>query len=177
MPVRKPGKVLLRSLPLRFVRERAFGGGRRTVDTSIALVPLIDFLITLTVFLLASFSASGEIRADANLPEATHVANLELAPVIVVNPRVITLEGRRVADTATVLQTPGTEPIDGLAEGLATLRNNWAVLHRDRPFPGTVILNIDRHVDFRAVRKVLASAARAGYPNLSFAVARARSEE
>src|SRR5687768_3728657 len=86
MAIRKPGRVLLRGLPFSFMRSRIGGAGRRSVDTQIALVPLVDFLITLVVFLLVSFSSSGDLQADDfRLPEAVNVTALEYAPVIVVN--------------------------------------------------------------------------------------------
>jgi len=61
MPIHKPDRVLLHHIPLKFVRNRVAGGSRKSLDTSIPLVPFIDFLITLVVFLLSSFSASGEL--------------------------------------------------------------------------------------------------------------------
>ena len=52
MAIAKPGKVLLHKIPLHFVHEKVAGGGKKGVDQSIPLVPFIDFLITLVVFLL-----------------------------------------------------------------------------------------------------------------------------
>ncbi|HEY8432850.1 MAG TPA: biopolymer transporter ExbD, partial [Sandaracinaceae bacterium] len=64
MPIHTPGRVLLHHIPLKFVHDRVAGGGRKSVDVSIALIPFIDFLITLVVFLLTSFSATGELLAQ-----------------------------------------------------------------------------------------------------------------
>ena len=102
MPVKQPGKVLLHHIPLKFVHDRVAGGGRKGVDASIALVPFIDFLITLVVFLLTSFSASGELlsqRPNLVMPEAQNTVALEIAPIIAIDPAVVTLDNRRMADT------------------------------------------------------------------------------
>src|SRR3954463_1872915 len=105
MAIHKPGKVLLTRVPLKFVRKKVAGGGRKSMDHEIPLVPFIDFLITLVVFLLTSFSASGELMAQQpNLkrPDAAHAVHLEIHPIISINPDVITLDGRRMADTRTL---------------------------------------------------------------------------
>ena len=44
------------------------------------------------------------------------------------------------------------------------------ILHPDEEFDGSLIVQADRHVDFRVLRKVMFSASQAGYANLSFAV-------
>lgn len=171
MPIAKPEAPLLHHVPLSFVRKRAAGGSRKSVDTAIPLVPFIDFLITLVVFLLSTFSASGELPAEGLVvPDATHGDDLELAPVLAIDGQVVTLDGRRMADTQTLARTAGLERIDGLVNDLETLHRNWALLHPHDAFPGAVVLQVDRAVDFRVVRDVMFSAAQAGYPNVRFAV-------
>ena len=61
MAIQRPEPVLLHNVPLKFVRERVSGHGRKSVDHQIPLIPFIDFLIVLVIFLLMSFSASGEL--------------------------------------------------------------------------------------------------------------------
>ena len=173
MPIHTPGKVLLHHIPLKFVHDRVAGGGKKSVDVAIALVPFIDFLITLVVFLLTSFSASGELlaqRPNLVMPTAANTIDLEIAPIIAIDPDVVTLDNRRMADTQTLASTPQLERIEGLVTDLETMRRNWSVLHPREPFSGTVILQSDRNVDFRVIKKVMFSAAQAGYTNISFAV-------
>jgi biopolymer transport protein ExbD len=175
MPVKRPEKELLHHVPLKFVRNKVAGGGRKTVDTQIPLIPFIDFLITLVVFLLSSFSASGELlsqRPNLVMPQATNAVDLELAPIVAIDRQVVTLDGRRMADTQTLLQSAQLERIDSLVNDLETMHRNWSILHPRDPFPGTVIIQADRDVDMRAVKKVMFSAAQAGYANISFAVNR-----
>lgn len=173
MPIHKPDKVLLHHIPLKFVHAKVAGGGRKALDANIPLVPFIDFLITLVVFLLSSFSASGELvaqRQGLTMPSAANASDLELAPIIQIDARVVTLEGRRMADAQTLVASAGLERIEPLIQDLETLRRNWPILHPRDPFPGTVIIQADVAVDFRIIKKVMFSAGQAGYSNISFAV-------
>lgn len=175
MAIHKPGRVLLHHIPLKFVRNRVSGGGRKAMDHEIPLVPFIDFLITLVVFLLTSFSASGELLAqqpNLKMPDAKNAVDLEIQPIIAINPDVITLDGRRMADTRTLAADARVERMEQLIGDLETLKRNWSILHPTAPFAGTVILQADKSIDFRVIKKVMFSAAQAGYANISFAVNR-----
>lgn len=175
MPIVKPTKVLLRGVPLRFVANKVGGGGSKAVNHDIPLIPFIDFLIVLVVFLLASFSATGELLAQKpsiTMPKAQNVKRLEIAPILAIDNVVITLDGRRVADTSTLASDAKVERIETLVENLSTLKRNWSMLHPQEPFPGMVILQADQKIDYRVVKKVMFSAAQAGYANVSFAVNR-----
>lgn len=175
MPVDKPGRVLLKGVPLAFVSKKVTGGGRKASNLEIPLIPFIDFLIVLVVFLLISFSASGELLAqkpNLTMPKASNVVNVEVAPVIAVDPIVVTLDGRRMADTATLAADPKVERIEQLIQDLETLKRNWSILHPQEPFPGQVIMQADVSIDFRVIKKLMFSASQAGYANVSFAVNR-----
>jgi len=173
MAIQKPEKVLLHHIPLKFVSAKVSGGGKKAMNQEIPLVPFIDFLITLVVFLLMSFSASGELvaqQASITLPNAAHVEALEVAPIIAIDDRVVTLDGTRVADTQTLAATPQVERIEQLVQQLETLQRNWQTLHPGQEHPGTLILQIHREIDFLVIKKIMFSAAQAGYGNMSFAV-------
>jgi len=175
MPINKPGKVLLREVPLHFVAKKVHGHGSKSVNVEIPLVPFIDFLIVLVVFLLISFSASGELLAqkpNLTMPKAANVSDLEISPVISVDTVVVTLDGRRMADTATLAATPKVERIEELIQDLETLKRNWAILHPTEPFPGQVIIQADISIDFRVIKKLMFSSAQAGYGKVEFAVNR-----
>ncbi|MDD9936957.1 MAG: biopolymer transporter ExbD [Myxococcales bacterium] len=155
------------------------GGGSKSVNQEIPLIPFIDFLIVLVVFLLISFSASGELLAqkpNLTMPKASNVADLEIAPVIAIDPIVVTLDGRRMADTASLASTPKVERIEQLIQDLETLKRNWSILHPQEPFPGQVVIQADVSIDYRVIKKMMFSAAQAGYSNVSFAVNRISQE-
>ncbi len=179
MPIKRPSKVLLRDVPLKFVSKKVSGGGSKSVNQEIPLIPFIDFLIVLVVFLLISFSASGELLAqkpNLTMPKASNVADLEIAPVIAIDPIVVTLDGRRMADTASLASTPKVERIEQLIQDLETLKRNWSILHPQEPFPGQVVIQADVSIDYRVIKKMMFSAAQAGYSNVSFAVNRISKE-
>lgn len=168
MAITRPGPRLGASIPLSFARSGK--SGRKRVDASIALIPFIDFLLCVVVFLLMTFATSPDSAFTADLPEARNGAELTFAPVISVDPSVVTVEGRRVIDTPSLLADARLERIEGVVTNLGAARDNWEILHRDEPFPGRVIVQVDRGVDFRAVRKVLFSAGQAGYADVDLAV-------
>lgn len=180
MPVKMPGKRLLQQVPLNFVKTQVHGGGHKDINVEIPLIPFIDFLIVLIVFLLISFSASGELMAqkpNLKMPKATNVVDLEIAPIISIDAIVVTLDGRRMADTASLAESPKVERMEQMIQDLETLRRNWAILHPQEPFPGQVVLQADIAIDFRVIKKIMFSATQAGYANVSFAVNRVEQKE
>ncbi|MBW1762179.1 MAG: biopolymer transporter ExbD [Deltaproteobacteria bacterium] len=173
MAIKRPEPELLRNIPLKFVRARVSGHGRKSVDHQIPLIPFIDFLIVLVIFLLMSFSASGELVAQQptiTMPDADNTQQIEISPIIAVDERVITLDGSRVADTQTQGQSAQVDRIEPLIQGLEAEKRKWEMIHPSEPFAGQVIVQADRNIDFRVVKKVMFSAASAGYGNVSFAV-------
>jgi biopolymer transport protein ExbD len=173
MAIKRPQPELLRTIPLKFVRARVSGHGRKSVDHQIPLIPFIDFLIVLVIFLLMSFSASGELVAQQptiTMPDANNTQQIEISPIIAVDERVITLDGSRVADTQTQGQSAQVDRIEPLIQGLEAEKRKWETIHPSEPFAGQVIVQADRNIDFRVVKKVMFSAASAGYGNVSFAV-------
>jgi biopolymer transport protein ExbD len=173
MAIKRPEPELLHHIPLKFVRDRVSGHGRKSVDHQIPLIPFIDFLIVLVIFLLMSFSASGELVAQQptiTMPEAKNTEQIEISPIIAVDERVITLDGSRVADTQTQGQSAQVDRIEPLIQGLEAEKRKWETIHPSEPFGGRVIVQADRNIDFRVVKKILFSAAAAGYGNVSFAV-------
>ena len=169
----KPEKRLLHHIPLRYVHMRVVGGGGKSVNMEIPLIPFIDFLITLVVFLLMSFSATGELvaqQATIRLPSADHTTQLEMSPVISIDANVVTLDGRRIVDTPSLLTAAEASRIEPLVEALELKKRQWSMLHPGQESPGIVIFSVDSRVDFRALKKVMISVAAAGYIHISFAV-------
>ncbi|MFT5358231.1 MAG: biopolymer transport protein ExbD [Polyangiales bacterium] len=172
MAIQVPSKVLLRKIPLKFVRDRVAGGGRKSVDMQLPLVPFIDFLIVLVVFLIMNFATAGGAQPNAaiTMPSAANTEVLEVAPVIAIDRRVVTVDGVRVADTQTLDMETELERIEGLYQYLEQSRENWSVLHPHEPFPAAVVIQADVRVDFRVIKKVMYTASQSGHQNVSFAV-------
>lgn len=173
MPIRQPSKVLFRNIPLSFVARRTGGHAAKSVNIEIPLIPFIDLQICLVVFLLMSFSSTGELvtqRNDLHLPNAVNAADLEVAPVLAVDSTAVLLDGRRVADTVALGADPKVDRIEPLIDMLETLKRNWSLLHPQLQFPGALLVQADVSIDYRVIKKLMFAAAQAGYPNVKFAV-------
>jgi biopolymer transport protein ExbD len=170
--MKKPGPRLRKFVPLKFVRGGA--GGKKSTYAELNLTSMVDMLTILTVFLLMTFSASGEllqVQKNIVLPEAQNWKDLEQAPIIAVSKDSVTLDGHMVAD-ATVLNQENTADwkIVELHDLLVTLRNNYKLLHPSDDWKGIVIVQADKGVDFKVIKKVMYSCSIAGYQNVNFAV-------
>ncbi|HZS41412.1 MAG TPA: biopolymer transporter ExbD, partial [Polyangia bacterium] len=159
-------------VPLKFVRGG--GHGSKSVYAELNLTSMVDMLTILVVFLLQTFSASGElltVQKNIVLPEATNFKDLESAPIVAVSKDSVTLDGRMVAN-AEQLNAENTADwkITDLHDQLVTLKNNFKLLHPSENFAGTVIVQADKGVDFKVIKKVMYSCAVAGYANVNFAV-------
>src|SRR5690348_8756813 len=157
MAIHRPGRSLLRDVPLSFVANKVAGGKSKPLDAAIPLVPFIDFLITLVVFLLTTFGANGDFRANVHIPTARNTHDLELAPIIAIDARDVTLDGRRVAGTADLEASPQMDRVPLLVADLETLHQNWQQLHPGHDFRGDVIIQADERVDYRVLKKTLFS--------------------
>ena len=170
--IEKPGPHLGHDVPLKFVQKGAHG--RKSAYAELNLTSMVDMLTILTVFLLMTFSASGEllsVQKNIVLPEAQNFRDLEQAPIIAVSKDSVTLDGRMVAD-ATVLNQDNTADwkIVELHDTLVTLKNNYKLLHPSDEWKGMVIVQADKGVDFKVIKKVMYSCSMAGYQNVNFAV-------
>ncbi len=170
--IKTPGRRLLHEVPLRTVRKRAAGGGRRDVNVSLSLTSFIDFLVVVVVFLLMSFSASGEIPPDKSvkLPSAQNTADMTNAPMVIVSGTQVLLDGIPTGSVRPILENGQMARIDGLADMLRKKREFWRQLNPGQEFPGAVVLQVDRSVPAVVVKSVFRTAAESGYPHVSFLV-------
>jgi len=51
-----------------------------------------------------------------------------------------------------------------------TLKNNYKLLHPSEEFNGLAIIQSDKNVEFKALKKIMYSVSVAGYQNVNFAV-------
>jgi biopolymer transport protein ExbD len=101
MSVHTPGPRLFSSIPFKHLAGGGHGGGRKSSNVSLNVVPFIDMMTVLTCFLLMTFSATGEIimaQKGVTLPDATNKDQLRKAPVIVISPDAITFNGEGMGD-------------------------------------------------------------------------------
>jgi biopolymer transport protein ExbD len=169
--IHTPGKRLLRRVPLAFVFNRVTGNGRRSPAASLNLVSFIDFLVVTVIFLLMSFSASGQVPTGGErVPWAQNADDLLEAPLVVVNRGQILVDGVAAGSTRPVEELGRIQRIDELYNLLKSKRELWRQVQPGKPFPGVCTLVIDDDTHALVVKSVFQTAAFAGYPNVSFMV-------
>ena len=112
----------------------------------------------LVIFLLMSFSATGEIlfvQKNIVLPDAQNWTDLERAPVIGVSKDVVTLDGSQVATADELMKDSATGDfkIAELHDKLVTLKNNYKLLHPSEEFNGIAIVQSDKNVEFKVAEE------------------------
>ncbi|MGE0328743.1 MAG: ExbD/TolR family protein, partial [Polyangiaceae bacterium] len=154
--------------------KKVLGGGGRALNTEIPLIPFIDFLLCIVLFLLASFSATGELPLDKNvkLPKAENVQEMLDAPMVAITGTQILVDGNAAGNTRAIEEANRLQRIDELFQILKAKRDLWKQLNPGKEFPGVAILQVDRKVPALVVKSVFQTAAYAGYPNISFMVGR-----
>ena len=173
-PISVPGRRLLAHVPLEFVGKKVSGGGHKGVNHQIPLIPFIDFLLCIVLFLLASFSATGELPVDKNvkLPNAENVIDMTDAPMVAITGTQILVDGHPAGSTRVVEEANRLQRIDELFNILKNKRELWKQLNPGKEFPGIVILQVARKVPALVVKSVFQTAAFSGFPNVSFMVGR-----
>ena len=175
MPIHAPHAHLYNSVKLEVAKAKLSHAGRKSLYAPLNLVAYIDMMTMLVIFLLMSFSATGEIlfvQKNIVLPDAQNWTDLERAPVIGVSKDVVTLDGSQVATADDLMKdsSTGDFKIAELHDKLVTLKNNYKLLHPGEEFNGIAIIQSDKNVEFKALKKVMYSIAVAGYQNVNFAV-------
>jgi biopolymer transport protein ExbD len=166
-----PGRRLLRAVRLPFVARSLRGAGKRSVSAPLNLASLIDFLVVTVVFLLMSFSASGQCPGRRiDVPGAVNGADLVDAPMVAVQGDQILVDGVVAGSLRAAGEIGRPERIEELFALLKAKRELWKAVQPDRAFPGACILQIDREAPALAVKSLFLTAAAAGYPNVSFMV-------
>ena len=150
--------------------------GRKSTNADLNVVPMVDMMTMLVIFLLQQFSATGEVlfmQKDIKLPDARHGQQIEVAPVVAISAAQVVISGQRVAEVAEVEKDP-SQIIGNLVEKLRDEKKRWDFIHqndqdREKNWKGEVNVQADVRVPFRIVRRVMASAAEAGYGNVNLA--------
>jgi len=172
MTIAQPGRRLMYGVPLKFVQKRVSGGSHRSTNASLSLTSMIDFLVVTVVFLLITFSASGETPAakGVKLPEAENTLDMIDAPMVAITGSSILVDGNPAGNTRAIEDSKRLQRIDELFNILKAKKEVWRQLHPGRDFPGVVVLQIDQDVQAIVVKSVFQTSAFAGYPNVSFMV-------
>lgn len=174
MAISSPGKRYGKRLQ----HSKIFGHGlhgHKSVNADLNVTPLVDMFVILVLFLIANFSATGEILAmskDIELPEASNTDELQLAPVVQVSKDQVIVSGTSVGRVDDLTREDYLN-IPALEEKLRDMKKQFEDLHNaandSGAFKGDVNIQADRKVQFRIIKRVMFSCAAAGYGNIAFA--------
>jgi biopolymer transport protein ExbD len=163
----------------RFEHSKILGGkmrqGRKATNAELNVVPMVDMMTMLVIFLLQQFSATGEVlymQKDIRLPDARHGQMVEAAPTVAISAEQVVISGLKVADVADLDRDAGYLDIPALEERLREEKKKWDFIHQNDPsqkWDGMVTIQADQKVPFRIVKRVMYSCGVAGYFNLNFA--------
>lgn len=153
------------------LQKRTERRGRNKSKMDMNLVALID-IFTVLIFFLMSSAAGVEILNPGKavtLPQSTADKTPRETLVITVSGPDILVEGRRVASVSDALATNG-DLIIGLKEEL-DLQAKRVVLRPENQAQGRAITIMgDKDLPYSLLRKVMVTAARADFSEVSFAV-------
>jgi biopolymer transport protein ExbD len=175
MAIKTPGK---RPAP-RFEKSKVIGGkfghGRKNANADLQLTSMVDMFTLLVIFLLANFSATGDVlfmSKEIQLPTASHGTDIERAPVVAITDQFIGLEGQKVVDVDQISHDEILN-IQQLEDSLRDMKKREEFVHqldKEHQFDGKINIQSDKHTHFKIIKRVMYSCAMAGYGNINFAV-------
>lgn len=177
MPIHVPGPRMGESIPFKVLGGKG-KHGRKGVFASLNLTAMVDMMTMLVVFLLMTFSATGEIlmvQKGIVLPDAANKDELIRAPIVTITQDQITFNGEPMADPRTIAQDTSLEwKIIELYERLKVEKTQFELTSMEEAqkekLRGLIILQADRTVDAKVLNRVMKTAYAAEYPNIMFAI-------
>lgn len=132
----------------------------KNLAADLLLTALIDAFSILVIFLLMTFSTSGEFLVmgkDIELPKAGSGEQLERFPVVRVEENKIYLEEKIVT-------------MDSLVGALLEFRKSFAKTNPGVEYPGIVTLQADRRLNYELLNPIVLALSHAGFGEIRFAV-------
>jgi biopolymer transport protein ExbD len=177
MSIQVPGKRYGKRLQ----HSKVFGHGahgKKSGYADLLITPLVDMFVIIVLFLIANFSATGEVlnmTKDIQLPEAVNTKEVEMHPVVMVSSDQVSVSGTVIGRVEDLVKDDSYLSIPALEEKLREMKKQYEDLHamaKDdaNTFKGDVNIQGHKDVDFGIIKRVLASCANAGYYNTNFAV-------
>ncbi|MFT3734060.1 MAG: biopolymer transporter ExbD [Rhodocyclaceae bacterium] len=130
--------------------------GRSREDLEINLIPLIDVLLVIIIFLMLTTTYSRFSGLEINLPTADAKTNQDKSPEIDV---VVTARGEILINRVPV----ASKEVDAIADVLKRAAPEGATK------PPVIVINADAQTPHQRVIDVMQAAQRAGLPYVSFA--------
>ena len=176
MPIQVPGKRFGKRLE----KSKVFGHGgtsKKPMFADLLITPMVDMFVIIVLFLIANFSATGEVlmmTKDIQLPEAVNVREVEMVPVVMVSKDQVLVSGTVIGRVEDLTREDYLN-IPNLEEKLREMKKQYEDLHslakdESTSFKGDVNIQGDKDVPFKIMKRVMFSCATAGYNNINFAV-------
>jgi len=130
----------------------------------------------LIIFLLKSYAAQGiilTIPADLHLPYSTTQTTPEPGLIVEISGNALVVDGKRLDVDLDAVKNSETLIIDVLYEQLMTKARQYEEIYELNPnarFTGRLVLEGDRKIPFRLLKKILYTCGQAGFINQSLAV-------
>ena len=183
MSIKAPGSRIGSSVHMKGLKIGGHGS-RKGMLFDLNLTPMIDMFSILVVFLLITFSATGEIlmqQKDIQLPKAYSGRTLERVPMIGISSGSLVFEGEEVMKTPWVTEKNYPDlKLPELSKILKAARDNYERLH---PMPADkekadkwleeskqIVIQADEQIRFEVIRLVMTTAAIEGYSAINFAI-------
>ena len=155
------------------IQRRAERKARNQTLVDMNLVSLIDVFTILIFFLLSNSGVETLPAATEHLPESTAKADPKQPLVVAVNATEIVVEGRKVADVAPLMAPTATDDvIPGLKAELDAIAARPVAQAENAAKAHSVTIMGDKDIPYQLLRKVMYTAARADFTDVSFAVNR-----
>jgi biopolymer transport protein ExbD len=176
MAIQVPGKRYGKRLQ----HSKVFGHGahgKKSGYADLLITPLVDMFVIIVLFLIANFSATGEVlmmTKDIELPEAANVKEVEMHPVVMVSNEQVSVSGTIVGRVEDFSKDEYLN-IPALEEKLRDMKKQYEDLHAMAKddgggFKGDINIQAHKEVEYAIIKRVMFSCATAGYQNINFAV-------
>ncbi len=176
MAIKIPRYRLKSEFDLPSFRHRMQGpiGGRK-LAADLNLTSLIDVFSAIILFLVTTFSATGEIivaQKDLQLPKAKHARLLQRSPIVTITEKGVALEGADMGSNANISERieESDWEMPRLISKLRQYRQTFENAQPGIPFPGNVIIQADRGLDFVYIKRVLYALVGEGYTGINLVV-------
>lgn len=152
------------------------GGHKKATFADLLITPLVDMFVIIVLFLIANFSATGELiqqSKEVQLPEASHVQEIQADPVVMITMNEVFADGVSVGRVEDFTRDEYSN-IPALEEKMRDMKKRFEDLHSmvqgAEEFKGNVNIQAHKEVTFNIIKRVMFSCATAGYGNINFAV-------
>lgn len=177
MAIKIPGKRFGKRLE----HSKIFGHhgmlSKKNINADLNITAMVDMFVIIVLFLIANFSATGEVlmmNKDVVLPEAINTEEVAMAPVVMISMDQVLVSGVLIGRVDDLVREDYLN-IPSLEEKLRDMKKQYEDLHAmandaEGGFKGDVNIQAHKEAQFKIVKRVMFSCASAGYSNINFAV-------